>query len=95
MSCGLATDYNWRIKVDIRLIPVLIILYLIAHIDRANIGNAKIEGLIEDLGLTGTQYNVALAMFFPSCEYHYSPVADPRLPLFRIVPEYNTLGSVA
>ena len=44
---------------------MLTILYLIAHIDRANIGNAKIEGLIEDLGLTGTQYNVALAIFFP------------------------------
>src|SRR3954470_12491346 len=44
---------------------MLTILYLIAHIDRANIGNAKIEGLIEDLGLTGVQYNAALAIFFP------------------------------
>lgn len=52
-------------KIDIRLVPVLTILYLIAHIDRANIGNAKIEGLIEDLGLTGTQYNIALKAFFP------------------------------
>lgn len=43
---------------------MLTILYLIAHIDRANIGNAKIEGFIEDLGLTGAQYNVALAIFF-------------------------------
>lgn len=61
------TDHACRIKIDIRLVPVLTILYLIAHIDRANIGNAKIEGLIEDLGLTGTQYNVALAIFFPPC----------------------------
>lgn len=30
-----------------------------AHIDRANIGNAKIEGLDTDLKLTGIQYNVA------------------------------------
>lgn len=58
-------DQDFRIKIDIRLVPVLTILYLIAHIDRANIGNAKIEGLIEDLGLTGTQYNLALAIFFP------------------------------
>lgn len=43
---------------------MLTILYLIAHIDRANIGNAKIEGLIEDLGLKSTQYNIALAIFF-------------------------------
>ncbi|POS68989.1 hypothetical protein DHEL01_v212617 [Diaporthe helianthi] len=52
-------------KIDVRLIPVLTILYLIAHIDRANIGNAKIEGLVEDLGLTGNQYNIALTVFFP------------------------------
>lgn len=30
-------------KVDIRLVPMLALLYLIAHLDRANIGNAKIE----------------------------------------------------
>lgn len=43
---------------------MLTILYLMSHIDRANIGNAKIEGLIEDLGLSDTQYSVALAIFF-------------------------------
>jgi hypothetical protein len=35
-----------------------------AHIDRANIGNAKIEGMVEDLGMTGIQYNIALSLFF-------------------------------
>ncbi|PSN75390.1 MFS general substrate transporter [Corynespora cassiicola Philippines] len=51
-------------KVDIRLVPMLAILYLISHIDRANIGNAKIEGLVEDLNLTGVQWNVVLSVFF-------------------------------
>jgi MFS family permease len=51
-------------KVDIRLVPMLAILYLISHIDRANIGNAKIEGLDKDLGLTGVQYNTVLSIFF-------------------------------
>lgn len=45
-------------KVDLRLVPFLTLLYLAAHIDRANIGNAKIEGMIEDLNLTGLQYNI-------------------------------------
>jgi len=40
------------------------LLYLMAHIDRANIGNAKIEGMVEDLGMTGIQYNIALSLFF-------------------------------
>lgn len=51
-------------KVDWRLVPMLAFLYLIAFLDRANIGNAKIEGLMEDLQLSGEQYNIALSVFF-------------------------------
>ncbi|KAJ0139454.1 putative transporter, partial [Colletotrichum tanaceti] len=51
-------------KVDVRLVPMLALLYLICHIDRANIGNAKIEGMVEDLGMTGVQYNTVLSIFF-------------------------------
>ncbi|KXS94790.1 hypothetical protein AC578_2513 [Pseudocercospora eumusae] len=51
-------------KVDWRLVPMLLVLYLISFIDRANIGNAKIEGLENSLNLSGTQYNIALAVFF-------------------------------
>ncbi|CAP96482.1 hypothetical protein E8E15_008346 [Penicillium rubens] len=51
-------------KVDRRLIPMLAVLYLICHIDRANIGNAKIEGMVEDLNMTGLQYNTVLSIFF-------------------------------
>jgi hypothetical protein len=40
------------------------VLYLLSHIDRANIGNAKIEGMDKDLGLTGNQYNIATTIFF-------------------------------
>jgi hypothetical protein len=40
------------------------ILYLLAHIDRGNIGNAKIEGMDKDLGLVGNQYNIASTIFF-------------------------------
>lgn len=43
---------------------MLAVLYLISHLDRANIGNAKIAGLTENLGLTGIQYNIALSLFF-------------------------------
>lgn len=44
-------------KMDLRLIPMLAILYLLSFLDRGNIGNAKIEGLQEDLNMTGGQYN--------------------------------------
>lgn len=51
-------------KIDFRIIPLFTILYLLSFLDRGNIGNAKIEGLAEDLHLEGTQYNVALTIFF-------------------------------
>lgn len=51
-------------KMDIRLIPNLALLYLLSFLDRGNIGNAKIQGLTEDLGLTGAQYNWCLTVFF-------------------------------
>lgn len=37
---------------------------LFSFIDRSNIGNANIAGLSADLALQGTQYNVALLVFY-------------------------------
>ncbi|KAI9850315.1 MAG: hypothetical protein M1838_005875 [Thelocarpon superellum] len=53
-------------KLDLRLIPWLCLLYLASFLDRTNIGNAKIEGLTEDLHLTNGQYSAALSIFFVS-----------------------------
>ncbi|KAL8854252.1 MAG: hypothetical protein Q9221_000966 [Calogaya cf. arnoldii] len=51
-------------KIDLRVIPVLSILYLLAFLDRTNIANASIFGLQEELLLQSTQYNTALTIFF-------------------------------
>ncbi|KAH6704245.1 major facilitator superfamily domain-containing protein [Leptodontidium sp. MPI-SDFR-AT-0119] len=51
-------------KIDFRLIPLLSVLYLMAFLDRSNIGNAKIAGMSEDLNLYGMRYNIALTVFF-------------------------------
>lgn len=50
-------------KVDIRLIPVLATMFFISHLDRGNIGNAYIEGMADDLNLTGVQVSLS---FTPS-----------------------------
>jgi hypothetical protein len=52
-------------KMDLRLIPMLALLYLLSFLDRGNIGNAKIEGLTEDLDMTGAQYNWCLTVCLP------------------------------
>ena len=53
-------------KVDLRLIPVLSVLYLLAFLDRTNIANAAIYSLSSDLGLPrgSNEYNTALTIFF-------------------------------
>ncbi|QUC21607.1 uncharacterized protein UV8b_05850 [Ustilaginoidea virens] len=51
-------------KMDMRLIPVLALLYLLSFLDRGNIGNAQVEGLSGTLGLLPDQYNWCLTVFF-------------------------------
>ncbi|RMZ02079.1 hypothetical protein D0862_06139 [Hortaea werneckii] len=51
-------------KLDLHILPWIFVIWLLAFIDRSNIGNAKIDGLTEDLNLTGNQFNVALTVFY-------------------------------
>ena len=51
-------------KIDLRVLPMLFILYLAAFLDRVNIGNALTLGLPHDLHLKGNESNVALTIFF-------------------------------
>lgn len=44
--------------------PWLFGLWLLAFIDRSNIGNAKIDGLTEDLRLNSNKFNISLAVFY-------------------------------
>lgn len=43
-------------KIDVRLIPPVILMYILNYLDRNNIASARLAGLEEDLGLQGTQY---------------------------------------
>ena len=51
-------------KLDIHILPFLFGLWFFAQLDRANIGNANIEGLPEDLKLDGDKFNIALTIFY-------------------------------
>lgn len=50
-------------KVQIRLIPFLFLLYVVAMIDRVNIGFAQLT-MNKDLGLSSQQYGIAAGIFF-------------------------------
>lgn len=53
-----ALDRALTRKFDAHLVPWLFGLWLLAFIDRSNIGNARIDGLSTDLGLTGDKFNI-------------------------------------
>jgi len=53
-------------KVAWRLLPLLIICYIVASIDRGNISYAASGGMAKDLGLSATQFGFAAGVFFIS-----------------------------
>ncbi|KAH0836758.1 major facilitator superfamily domain-containing protein [Lanmaoa asiatica] len=53
-------------KVDMRTVPWLAFLYLLAFLDRTSIGNAKLYSMEADLHLSDTQYLLTLTLFFIS-----------------------------
>ncbi|BGP40877.1 hypothetical protein JCM10449v2_004842 [Rhodotorula kratochvilovae] len=61
-----AAEAKLRRKFDLRLLPMIILIYLFCFIDRSNIGNARLAGLEKDLGMTGLDYNVLLCVFYVS-----------------------------
>ncbi|TVY88517.1 putative transporter [Lachnellula willkommii] len=51
-------------KCDLHVVPPLFVLFLLAFLDRTNIGNARIQGLEASLDMKGSDYNIALFVFF-------------------------------
>lgn len=51
-------------RFDLHIVPWLFGIWLLAFIDRSNIGNARIDGLATDLKLDGNKFNIALTVFY-------------------------------
>lgn len=50
-------------KVSLRLIPFLLLCYVVSFLDRVNVGFAGLQ-MNQDLGLTATQFGFGSAIFF-------------------------------
>jgi MFS family permease len=62
------TERKLMTRIDLRVVPFLCVMYLLAFLDRVNISNAEVFGLSRDLGLKNHEYNTALVIFFvPYC----------------------------
>lgn len=51
-------------KVDLRLLPMLVLLYILNYLDRNNIASARLGGLEDDLNLQGNQYQTGISILF-------------------------------
>lgn len=51
-------------KFDRKLMPMFAVVYFLSFLDRANIGNAKIAGMYEQLNLTDSQYSLSVSIFY-------------------------------
>ncbi|ORY90733.1 major facilitator superfamily domain-containing protein [Leucosporidium creatinivorum] len=71
------------LKVDFYVTGVVLLLYLFAFLDKANLGNARVAGLQRDLGLSSTQWSLVLTALYPPYMFSEIPV---NLMLKRIGP---------
>ena len=55
-------DRTYR-KVILRILPILLLCYMAAYLDRVNIGFAKLD-MLEDLQFSNTVYALGASMFF-------------------------------
>ncbi|KAL4954215.1 major facilitator superfamily domain-containing protein [Aspergillus filifer] len=51
-------------KVDLHLLPLLVVMYLLNFLDRNNLSQARLGTLEEDLGMQGTDFNLATSILF-------------------------------
>lgn len=55
-------------KVDTRLLPLLILMYLLNFLDRSNLAQARLGSLEKDLGMVGSDFNLATSILFVVCD---------------------------
>ncbi|KAF7310273.1 MFS domain-containing protein [Mycena indigotica] len=56
-------EHVWA-KMDWWVLPLVTLFWLLSFLDRTNIGNAKVAGLMKDLHLTNKQYSIALTVTY-------------------------------
>ncbi|KAL5344041.1 MFS general substrate transporter [Aspergillus crustosus] len=57
------TEAQLRRKIDVRILPLVVLVYLFNYLDRNSITQARLYGLQEDTGLKGAQYQTAISIF--------------------------------
>ncbi|GFG02447.1 MFS transporter, putative [Aspergillus udagawae] len=79
-------------KVDLHLLPFLVLMYLLNFLDRNNLSQARLGTLEKDLGMTGTDFNLATSILFVGYLLMQLP---SNLLLTRVKPSWLLGGAMA
>ncbi|KAK3117172.1 hypothetical protein LTR53_001751 [Teratosphaeriaceae sp. CCFEE 6253] len=60
----LIDEKRLRRKIDSIIMPTVVLVYLMNYIDRNNYPAARTAGLVEDLNMTGNQFQIGLSILF-------------------------------
>ncbi|ANB11656.1 Tna1p [Sugiyamaella lignohabitans] len=74
-------------KLDMRILPFIAVSYLFCALDKGNISNAKTDGLDKDLGMSASQWNIMLSIF-------YIPFVLFAFPITFIIKKYNAANVI-
>lgn len=55
------------LKMDLTIMPILVIMYILNYLDRQNIASAKLADITDDLHLSPVDYQTAVSILF--CGY--------------------------
>ncbi|KAL4922978.1 uncharacterized protein BDV17DRAFT_296792 [Aspergillus undulatus] len=61
-----AAEARLRRKVDARVLPLIVLIYLFTYLDRNSITQVRLYGLQRDAGVKGAQYQTAISFFSAS-----------------------------
>ncbi|EXJ78930.1 hypothetical protein A1O3_08430 [Capronia epimyces CBS 606.96] len=68
-------------KFDIFAVGAMGLFYMMANLDRSNLGNANISGMPKDIGLVGNQFGTATTLLYAT----YVPFEGPVAVLLKII----------
>lgn len=76
------------LKFDVRILPMLALMYLFNALDKGNLGNAKTDKMDVDLHFKPGQYNIMLSIFFVPYVLFAPPIAmlGKRIGPHRMLP---------
>lgn len=66
------------LKMDLVILPILVIMYILNYLDRQNIASAKLADIEKDLNMSDVEYQTSVSILF--CGYSTSVLPPSRRP---------------